>query len=92
MHRLENNINLHVEGVSGETLVQRLDIDGLATSSGSACSSGKTEASPVLLAMGQSKKMAGESLRISLGRPTTKKEIKEAVKIIASALHKISKS
>lgn len=91
-HRLENNINLHVEGISGETLVQRLDMDGLATSSGSACSSGKTEASPVLLAMGQSKKMAGESIRISLGRPTTIKEVKSAAQIIEAALHKISKS
>jgi cysteine desulfurase len=65
----------------------RLDLEGLATSSGSACSSGKTEPSHVLLALGQSKQEALESLRLTLGRPTTLKEIKAAT----AALQKILK-
>lgn len=73
--RLAKNINLQLPGHSGESLVMRLDMEGIAVSSGSACSSGKTEPSHVLLAMGQSQDQALESLRISLGRPTTKEEL-----------------
>lgn len=84
--RTKNNINLHVPGFSGETLVMRLDLEGLAASSGSACSSGKTEPSHVLLAMGQDKSRALESLRLTLGRQTTLTEIKKAAKILADIL------
>ncbi len=80
--RIENNINIHVSGHSGETLVMRLDLEGLATSSGSACASGKTEPSHVLMAMGQSSKEASESLRLTLGRGTTKKEIAKATQVL----------
>ncbi len=80
--RLPNNINLQVSGVSGESLVMRLDIEGLAASSGSACSSGKTEASHVLLALGQTQTQALQSLRLTLGRYTTESEIKKAGKIL----------
>lgn len=86
--RVENNINIHVPGHSGETLVMRLDLEGLATSSGSACASGKTEPSHVLLAMGQSAKEAGESLRLTLGRFTTEKEIKTILEVLAKVLKK----
>jgi cysteine desulfurase len=85
--RAANNVNVHVPSHLGETLVMRLDLEGLATSSGSACSSGKTEPSHVLLALGQSKQEALESLRLTLGRPTTLKEIKAAT----AALQKILK-
>lgn len=84
--RLANNINIHVAGVSGETLVMRLDMEGLAVSSGAACSAGKIEASPVLMAMGQEKEQASESIRISLGRLTTDSEIKEAFEILKRVL------
>lgn len=80
--RTENNVNIHVPGHLGETLVMRLDLDGLAASSGSACSSGKTEPSNVLLALGQPQQKALESLRLTLGRFTTLTEIKKAAKII----------
>jgi cysteine desulfurase len=84
--RLPNNINIHMPGMLGETLVMKLDIDGLAASSGSACSSGKTEPSPVLLAMGQDKTKALESLRLTLGRPTDREEIHRALDIIKGAI------
>lgn len=84
--RLPNNINLHVEGHSGETLVMRLDLEGIAVSSGSACSSGKTEASHVLMAMGQSEEAAMESLRISLGRGTCKEDIASVTKFLTALL------
>lgn len=84
--RLPNNINIHTPGHSGESLVMRLDMEGLAASSGSACSSGKTEPSPTLLAMGQSPQQALESLRLSLGRPTTDQEIEKAIQILSNLL------
>lgn len=84
--RLANNVNLHVEGMSGETLVMRLDMEGLAASSGSACASGKVEPSHVLLAMGQSEAKALQSLRLSLGRFTTEAEIQEAIQILKRVL------
>ena len=80
-NRLANNINVHTPGLLGETLVMRLDIAGLAASSGSACASGKTDASHVLLALGQSPEQAQQSLRLTLGHSTTEKEITEAVRI-----------
>lgn len=89
--RLENNINLHIPGLSGETLVMRLDIEGLAASSGSACSSGKTEPSHVLLAMGRSPKEATESLRLTLGRGTTKEDAESAAAILKSTVSSLTK-
>ncbi len=86
VHRSENNLNLHIPDHLGETLVMRLDLEGLAASSGSACSSGKTEPSHVLLAMGQDKQRALESLRLTLGRPTTKAEIEKAVNLVRKVL------
>ena len=85
-NRLPGIINLHIKGASGETMVQRLDMEGLAVSAGAACSSGKVEASPVLLAMGYSKKRASESIRISLGRPSTSEEVKSALQIFKHVL------
>lgn len=84
--RTENNINIQVPGHLGETLVMRLDLDGLAASSGSACSSGKTEPSHVLLAMGQSPVQASESLRLTLGHQTTQAEIASALVILRKVL------
>ena len=77
--RLSNNLNLTIKGVEGETLVIHLDTAGIAASSGSACSSGKTEPSHVLLALGHSKQEAYQSLRFSLGRSTTKEDIDQVI-------------
>lgn len=82
--RSANNVNIHVPGHLGETLVMRLDLDGLAASSGSACSSGKTEPSHVLLAMGQPQQKALESLRLTLGRFTKPADIKIALKSLST--------
>ncbi len=87
--RIENNINLHIPGLSGETLVMRLDMEGLATSSGSACASGKTEPSHVLLTMGQSAEAASESLRLTLGRPTTVKETTRTLEILTKIINEL---
>lgn len=69
--------------IHGESLLQLLDIKGLAVSNGSACVSGSQQASHVLLAMGLSKKEAATAIRISLGSTTTKKDIHGAVTILS---------
>jgi len=64
-----------VEGAEGEAMLLLLDQEGIAASSGSACTSGLLEPSHVLTAMGISPELAHGSLRFSLGKQTTKEEI-----------------
>lgn len=63
------------KGVEGEAILLRLDAEGIAASSGSACTSGFLEPSHVLLAMGIPPEVAHGSVRFSLGRETTKKDV-----------------
>ena len=72
---LPHTLNFGCHGISAESLLISLDLDGVAVSTGSACSSGAMEASPVLLAMGLSRADAKSSLRISCGWSTTATEI-----------------
>lgn len=69
--RLPNTSNLYFAGVSGESLTIALDMKGIAVSTGSACSSGSIEPSPVLLAMGRDKAEARSCVRFSFGRYQT---------------------
>jgi len=80
--RSPNNANFRFEGVEGEGLVLSLDMEGVAASTGSACSSGALEPSHALLAIGLKPEQAYGSLRLSLSKFTTKKEIDEAIKIL----------
>jgi len=73
--RLANNLNLSIDRVDGESLLMRLDMEGIAVSSGSACGSASGEPSHVLLALGLSPEQARGSIRITLGRPTTEAEV-----------------
>jgi cysteine desulfurase len=66
--RLANTCYFAVPGIDGETLVMALDRAGFAVASGSACSSGGTDPSPVLLAMGVERELARCAVRVSLGR------------------------
>lgn len=72
--RLENTLAFALPGLSAETLVVALDVEGVAISSGSACSSGKVSASAVLAAMGVAPEIARCALRISLGWPNKEQE------------------
>lgn len=67
VERLPNTSMFCVPGMDSETLLMQLDLAGFAVASGSACSSGKQEASHVLLAMGCSQEMARSSIRVSFG-------------------------
>jgi len=81
--RLPNNLNLSFAYVEGEALL--LSLDGVAVSSGSACTSEKREPSHVLKAMGVTDDMAQTSLRFGLGRFTTEQEVDEVIgRVVAS--------
>lgn len=76
------------EGVDGEALLQALDLDGIAVSSGSACSSGSLEPSHVLLAMGVDPRLALSSVRFSLGRTTTALDVEETLERLPGLLER----
>lgn len=73
--RVANTTLLTVEGATGETLLMAFDLEGVAISTGSACSSGSTQMSHVLAAMGISDVKDRAAIRISLGHTTTAKDI-----------------
>jgi cysteine desulfurase len=74
-HRLPNNINCRVPGISSEEMILRLDAKGYAVSHKSACASMETDGSYVITALGYSEEEAKENIRISLGRSTTKSDL-----------------
>lgn len=74
-NRLVNNVNIGFEFVEGESLLLLLDMNGVAASSGSACTSGSLDPSHVLLALGLPHEKAHGSLRLTLGEGTTEQEV-----------------
>jgi cysteine desulfurase len=84
--RLPNNANFWFAFIEGEALVIQLDSYGIATSTGSACSSATLEPSHVLMAIGLKHEEAHGSLRLSLGKETTKAEIDYTIKVLPKAV------
>ncbi len=82
VRRLPNTLNLSFEFVEAESLLIGLDLAGIAVSSGSACSSGSTDPSHVLLAMGIAPTICQSAIRISLGRDNTEEDIAYALEVI----------
>lgn len=78
-NRLPGNANISFKNVEGDKLLLELDKRGFCVSAGSACSSGKTEPSHVLVAMNVPKEYANGTIRITLGEENTKEEIDELV-------------
>jgi cysteine desulfurase len=89
--RLSNNVNFSFPFVEGESIVIQLDLLDVAVSTGSACSSTKLEPSHVLLAIGLKPEQAHGSLRLTLGRWTTEKEIDHVLKILPEIVKKFRK-
>ncbi len=87
--RLPNTTNISFEFVEGEGIMLSADLKGVAVSTGSACASGKLEASHVLLDMGLSHALAQGTIRFSLSKDTTEKEIDYAADVIAEAVEKL---
>nr|WP_302598238.1 cysteine desulfurase NifS [uncultured Cellulosilyticum sp.] len=75
-NRLANNVNIGVEFVEGESLLLLLDMNGIAASSGSACTSGSLDPSHVLLALGLPHEKAHGSIRFTLGEMNTEEQVK----------------
>ncbi len=91
--RSPNNANFRFDDVEGEGLILSLDLDGIAASTGSACSSGALDPSHVLLSLGLRHEQAHGSLRLTLGKHTTKQELDIVIvkiKEVVKRLRKIS--
>ena len=87
--RVPNTSNICFRGVDGEALLIALDLAGFAVSSGSACSSGASEPSHVLTAIGLDRKDARASLRFSLGRLNTEDQIEALIEAVAEAVARL---
>jgi len=87
--RLPGLCNVSFEGVEGEALMLALDLEGIAASTGSACSSGQTSASHVLLAMGIPPEIAQASIRFSLGRENDDESVDYALEVVPKIVSRL---
>jgi cysteine desulfurase len=84
--RLPNNLNVTIPGVQGETLLLSLDVLGVAASAGSACTTGNTEPSHVLRAMGLSDDACRSALRFTIGRSNTEDQIDDTIDALGESV------
>jgi len=91
-NRLPNTVQFGVAGFDGETLLMQLDRAGFAVSSGSACTSGKTEPSHVLNAMGVADELALAAVRVSFGRDNTSSDVDAFVQALSGIVDRMSNS
>ncbi|MDS1030019.1 cysteine desulfurase NifS [Bacillota bacterium LX-D] len=87
--RIPNNVNISVKHIEGESLLLSLDMQGIAASSGSACTSGSLDPSHVLLAMGIPHEIAHGSLRMTLGRENTEEDINYVLDVLPSIVERL---
>lgn len=87
--RLPGNTNFCFEFIEGESLLLNLDLEGIAGSSGSACTSGSLEPSHVLLAIGLPHEIAHGSLRLTLGNGTTPEDIDQVLAVLPGIVAKL---
>ena len=87
--RLTNTSYFAFPGIEGETLLMALDRAGFAVASGSACSSGSTEPSAVLLAMGVAPELAKGAIRVSLGRANSREQVQEFIAVLQVELRRL---
>lgn len=89
--RVPSNASFCFKNVEGESILLILDMKGIAVSTGSACASGSLEPSHVLLALGIKPELAHGSLRVTLGKFTTEKEINYFLKILPGVISRLRK-
>ena len=85
--RIPNNINISIDGIDNEFFVLQLDAMGISASTRSACTTDAERGSLVILALGKTEKEAKESIRLTLGRSTTKSDIDYSLSIIKTLLN-----
>ena len=90
--RLPNNASFCISGTDGESLIVALDLEGFAVSSGSACTSGETEPSQVLLALGLDRELAKGSLRVTVGRSTTEAQVDRFIDALSRVVARLRES
>lgn len=89
--KVNNIVNISFELIEGEAILLMLDFEGIAVSTGSACTSGSLEPSYVLRAMGIDPEVAQGSIRFSFGRSTTKADIDYTVEKLVQVVEKLRK-
>jgi cysteine desulfurase len=87
--RVANTTNIRFDQLEGEALLIALDLKGVAVSGGSACHSGSTEPSHVLMAMGLDKHAARASLRFSLLRTATEADVEHVLRVVPEAVERL---
>ena len=87
--RLPGNVNVSFQGVEGETVLLNLDIQGIAASSGSACTTGSTEPSHVLSAMGIPPGLVNGSIRMTLGKDNSAEEIDRTIAVLVDTVARL---
>ena len=87
--RLPSNVNFSIKYIEGESLLLMLDMMGICASSGSACTSGSLDPSHVLLAIGLPHEIAHGSLRLSIGRETTKEDIDKVLEVLPGIVERL---
>ncbi len=87
--RLPHILSVLVHGIDGGSVTLALDLEGIACSTGSACTSGSAEVSHVLSAMGYPDEEARGAVRLSLGRTTTVAEIEEAARVVPAVMRRL---
>jgi cysteine desulfurase len=88
-NRLPNISNISFRSVEGEGLLITLDMQGVAVSTGSACSSGSLEPSPVIRALGRDDELARSAVRVSFGRFNTLQDVSDAIAILPAAIENL---
>lgn len=89
---IPNTLNVSFKGLEAEALLARLDMAGIAVSTGSACSSGANEPSRVLKAMGVHPDYAYSALRFSMSHSNTEEEIAETIRVLSKIVSEMRKS
>ncbi len=89
--RSPNVTNIRFDGIDSEALLIALDLRGFAVSAGSACSSGKQDPSPVLLAIGLTREQAKSSIRFSLGRSNDQAQVDALIDAVAESVAHLRK-
>jgi cysteine desulfurase len=87
--RIPQTVNVSFKGLMGEPIILSLDMEGVAVASGSACTSGATEPSHVLTAMGIAPQIANGAIRFSLGRTTTQEQLDRVLKILPPIIERL---